>query len=331
MLIAITGATGHVGAALCRALLAGGHTLKVLYRAKLTGLDGLKVTAIQGDIWNTDSLDQLMEGAEIVFHLAAKISIEGDPNGIVWRTNVEGVEQVVQACQRAKVRRLIHVSSIHAHEQSPQDQVLDESRPYVSDMAYAYDCSKAAGERVVLQAVEDGLDAVILNPTAILGPFDFGTSYTGEMLRDLFRGKLPAIVKGGFDWVDVRDVAQAAIAAMEKGRTGEKYLLGGAWKSIAQIAEITQAVSGQRAPRLVTPIWLAKIGVPFAWAYAWLTGTRPLYTLESLNILQHSCRHISHEKATRELWFNPRPLEETIRDYYDWVKEKKIGMKHRNA
>jgi dihydroflavonol-4-reductase len=283
-------------------------------------LAGLDVEKAQGDVLQPETLREAFEGADVVFHLAARISIEGDPDGQVRAINVEGTRNVVEACLGAGVQRLIHFSSFHAFEQAPFDQELTEDRPPVSESAFPYDRSKVEGEREVLAGIEQGLPAVILNPTAIMGPYDYGPSLMGEALLDLYGGKLPAMVPGGSDWVDVRDVAAAAIASVERGRSGERYLLSGRWTTVAELASLAAQMTGRRAPRLTTPLWLARAGVPVMHLFGRVSGKRPLYTHESLDRLVRSSRSVSHAKASRELGFEPRPLETTLEDTYHWFR-----------
>lgn len=315
----VTGATGHVGANLCRTLVERGHTVVALCHNPSDALDGVDVERAPGDVLRPETLRDAAQGADVAFHLAARISIDGDPDGKVRAVNVDGTRNVVAACLEARVRRFIHFSSFHAFRQAPFDQELTEDRPPVDSSAFPYDRSKAAGEREVLAAVERGLQAMILNPTAIIGPHDYRPSLMGEVLLDLYHGRLPSLVPGGSDWVDVRDVCDAAIAGVEQGRPGERYLLGGGWASVADLAAMAESITGRKGPRFTTPLWLARAGVPFARLHSRLTGKRPLYTHESLDRLVRSSRRVSHAKAARELGFAPRPLRTTLEDSYAWL------------
>jgi dihydroflavonol-4-reductase len=183
-----------------------------------------------------------------------------------------------------------------------------------------YDRSKAAGEGEVHKGIEQGLDAVIVIPTGIIGPYDDEPSYFGEALLTIARGKLPALIAGGFDWVDVRDVVEGATRAEERAVSGARYLLSGHWISVPEIAAIVAQVIGVPSPRLVCPMWLAPAGIPFTTGFARLTGKRPLYTRASLKALSGN-RNISHERATRDLDYNPRPFQETIVDTLRWFEE----------
>ena len=320
MKIAITGASGHVGANLVRELLPEGHQIKVLFYNDDRAFTGLDVIRIKGDLLNPDSVNELIRDNEIVMHLAAQISISGDRDGKVFRINTEGTRNVCEACLLAGVKRLVHFSSIHAFNAKPFDGILDESRQMVDEKAFRYDFSKATGQHIVMEYVHRGLDTVILNPTAVIGPFDFKPSLLGQVMIKLYNRQLPALVRGGYDFVDVRDVAHAAIQAINKGRSGEKYILSGTWKNIDEIARMTERITGKKAPAFTVPNWLAMAGLPFLNAFASVNRSQPLYTRESLDVLINAHRNISNEKAKKELDFNPRPLERTLKDIFYWFR-----------
>ncbi len=321
MKIAVTGANGHVGVNLCKALLEQGHQVKALIHNNNQGLKFIPVTIIKGDLLDKSSLIPLLKDADVVFHLAAKISINGDPDGIVARTNFDGTKNMLSAAMECKVKRFIHFSSIHAFQQQPQHEVLDETRPIVVDEGFAYDRSKAAGERAVMEAVRNGLDALVLSPTAIIGPADPEPSLTGNAIIDIYNQKIPSLVPGGYDWVDVRDVVSAAIAAIDKGRTGEKYLLSGHWHSLLDFSGLIQLHTGRKTVNTVLPMWIARIGLPFITLYSKISGVKPLYTSESLTIISEGNRFINNDKARRELNHHPRPLTDTLKDMLTWLKD----------
>ena len=170
------------------------------------------------------------------------------------------------------------------------------------------------------RGIEKGLDAVIVSPTAVFGPHDYQPSYFGEALVAIAERKLPALVTGGFDWVDARDVATGAIAAAEKAPAGTSYLLSGHWVSMCEIAAMIEEITGVSTGRPVCPLWLAHIGAPFIGAISRLNGRRPLYTSVSLRALK-SNRNISHERATRDLGYSPRPFNETLTDTLQWFQK----------
>ncbi len=321
MKIAVTGANGHVGVNLCKELIAAGHEVRALMHKHFDGLKDIQVQIVKGDLLQRETLLPLVDGVDIVFNLAARISITGDPDGMVKRINTEGPANMVDIALACKVKRFIHFSSIHAFQQHPLNQPLDETRPLVTDKGFAYDMSKATGERTVMAAVSKGLDAFVLSPTAIIGPADPEPSLIGTAVLDLYNNKIPSLVPGGYDWIDVRDIVSAAISAIEKGRTGEKYLLAGHWCSLKEFSGLIQQYSGRKTVKTVLPLWSARLGLPFINLYSCLTGTKPLYTSESLTIISEGNRMISNEKARRELGFSPRPLGDTIKDTILWFRE----------
>ena len=321
MKIAVSGANGHVGVNLCKALVERGHVVNALIHKNTNGLQGIPVQLVQGDVLDKNTLFPLIQDSDIVFHLAARISITGDPDGMVSRINAEGTRNMIDVAVSCNVRRFIHFSSIHAFRQDPFGELLDESRPLVGNKGFAYDMSKATGERAVMEAVKHGLDAVVLSPTAIIGPADFEPSLVGKAVIDICNGKIPSLVPGGYDWVDVRDIVSAAINAIVHGRTGEKYLLSGHWHSLKEFSHLIGYHTGHKTINTVVPIWLARVGLPFTSLYSKVTRTKPLYTSESLTIISEGNRNISHSKASRELNYNPRPFSDSLMDFVSWLKE----------
>ena len=321
--VAVTGASGHLGANLVRALLADGRRVRVLVRQSTQGIAGLPVEVVRADVLDRPSLDAAFAGVGTVFHLAAKVSAGWEPTKLVTQVNVLGTRNVLQACLGAGVRRLVHFSSIQALAPAAGAKLVEETCPLVASahpQRGAYDVAKAAAEQLVLDASAGGLDAVILNPTAVVGPFDFQPSPMGELLLALARGRLPALVsRARHDFVDVRDVATAALAAERRGRRGERYLLPGARLSVVELAAKWAEVTGRAAPRLVAPMWLARIAAPFAPGWARVRGRRPRFTSDSLRMLRRSLP-VTRAKAERELGYRPRPIEETLRDTWAWMQ-----------
>ncbi|MDP2305594.1 MAG: NAD-dependent epimerase/dehydratase family protein [Pseudomonadota bacterium] len=323
MTVAVTGASGHLGGNLVRALLAGGRRVRALvHREDAGALKGLPIEQAAGDVLDPRSLRAAFDGAEVVYHLAARISIVSGDAEEVFRVNVEGPRNVVAACLDAGVRRLVHFSSIHAVSHLPVDGPVDELRALTDHPdAPPYDRSKAAGQREILAGVARGLDAVIVNPTGVLGPFDFQPSRMGRLLLNIRSGRLPVIVEGGFDWVDVRDVVAGALAAERRGRTGEHYLLAGHWQSIAQVGALVAHVASVPAPRFVCPMWAARAVAPLAELASQMLGQDPLLSSIGLHAMRNH-RYVTREKAERELGYSARPTLETIADTLRWFEER---------
>ena len=326
MKVIITGSTGHIGNNLIRALIKENFQVTALYRnpLKLSALDGLPVQKIQGNVLDQTFLNKAFQNQDYVFHLAGVISVNGDPDGNVMKVNVEGTRNVVEACLKNKVKKLIHFSSNHALKYDENTPEINENLPLADETCIAYDYSKALGEKEVFKGIKRGLNATILSPSSVLGPFDFWNSLQGDMLIKIFKGRMPALVSKGFDWVDVRDVAKSAISAIEKGKPGERYLIGGRYATPLEIAEICSRFSGIKPPRLVVPIWSAMLGLPFVKLQSFLTRKPPLFTYEALKILKHSNPYFSYEKAKCDLGYRARPLTETLKDTYHWFKSQNL-------
>jgi dihydroflavonol-4-reductase len=317
----ITGGAGHVGGTLARALLAHGSKVRAMVRSDVRSLQGLDVEKVGADLRDTSSLIRAFKDVEVVFHTAARISITGSDARQVVETNLEGTRNVIAACIKTGVRRLVHFSSIEALHPEPLESPLDETRAFVDGGFSPYAISKARAETDVRAAIAQGLDAVILNPTAIIGPYDFKPSMMGKALMSFARGTIPMMIDGGFDWVDVRDVAEAAIAAARHAPAGGRYIVGGRWASMEELAGIISEVTGSRVPRLHCPMSLAEAWAPISTLFCAMVGKAPLFTRYTLVALKGN-RLVTHERAAAELSYCPRDLRTTIRDTCAWFQEQ---------
>lgn len=318
--IVVTGAAGHVGANLVRELLARGQHVRALVHHDRRALEGLDIETVSADVEDLDSLLHAFEAAELVYHAAGYISISSDEWPRLEAVNALGTRNVVEACLRCGVERLVHLSSVETLLEEPFGELVDESHPLVEPQGCSpYARSKVAGEKEVRQGLARGLDAVVLYPSAIIGPYDYRLGFPNTGLLAICRGELWALVDGGFDWVDVRDVVRGALGAAERAPTGGRYILSGHWASLCDLAELAEEINGFQMPRLVFPMWLARAGVPFTVALNRLAGRRPLYTSAALRPLWGNHR-LSHARATHELGYDPRPLKETIVETLQWFE-----------
>jgi dihydroflavonol-4-reductase len=320
MRIAVTGATGHVGNNLCRLLIARGYQVKVLIHNDDKGLSGLPLEMVKGNVLNESDLITLCHECEVVIHLAASVTIHKH-DSYSERLNIESCKNLLYAARMTGIRKIIHFSSIHAFQQKPLDCELNESRNLALGSTFSYDNSKARSQKMLLEASSGEMEVVALNPTAIVGPNDFKPSLVGNAIIRFYKGQNPGLIPGGYDWVDVRDVCQATVSAIEKGAGGECYLLPGNWHSLKELAEEITKQGGHQPPRLLLPVWLALAGAPFLNLHARFTHKTPLYTSVSVQTLKNSHKNISGEKARSVLGFNPRPFAETIADTLLWFKE----------
>jgi dihydroflavonol-4-reductase len=314
MQVVVTGASGHVGAALVRALLDRGDAVRALVRSDVRALEGLDVDLRRIDVRDAARVHEALAGAELVFHAAAKLSLESGPDPVTEAINVEGTRHVVEACRAHGVRRLVHFSSAHAARRGG-GALLEEGE------GTAYEQSKAAAEREVLRALDAGLDAVIVRPTGVVGPHDHKPSYMGRVLLMIARGLLPATVAGGQSWVDVRDVASSAIAAAERGTRGAQYVLAGHWLPMHDLARAASRAAGVRGPIAAMPAGVAKAFAPLAERAMRAIGREPLFTAASIDALEKAPRPLD-ERAARELGHAPRALEDTLRDTYAFFRER---------
>jgi len=318
--ILVTGATGHIGNVLVRKLLERGEQVRalILPGEDTTSLKGVEVEKVEGDVLDFSSLWNAFSGVKGVFHLAGVISIMPGEIPIVRKVNVEGTINVLKAAMQAGVERLVYTSSIHALARIPHGEVVDEQTPFDPDNPYGvYDQSKAQATLEVKKAAEAGLNAVIACPTGVIGPFDFRGSMMGSVIRSAAERKLTPYVDGAYDFVDVRDVADGLIAASEKGRAGEAYILSGHRISVRYLLETVREITGRGFPRFKVPFFMAEFAAHFTPTYYRLTKASPRFTPYSLEVLQSNSQ-ISHAKASRELDYRPRPLYESIRDAVEW-------------
>jgi dihydroflavonol-4-reductase len=322
-MIVVTGATGHIGNVLIRGLLAKGNTVKVIIppTEDTKPLDGLKVDIVRGNVCEIDSLKPIFNKDDIVFHLAGMISIVPGKKKLLHQVNVLGTRNVVEACMSKGVKRLVYTSSIHAVREPPHGTIIDETSPYdpVSVLG-DYAKSKALGTLEVMKGMKQGLDAVIVCPTGVIGPFDYRVSDMGQLIINYMKKDLKAYLGGSYDYADVRDVANGLILALEKGRSGESYILSGQQITLRDYLLTIEDITGIKAPSYRIPTWLARTVGTLAIPYYWITKRRPIFTVYSADVLASNSL-VSSDKARHELGYTTRSINESISDAIDWFKE----------
>jgi dihydroflavonol-4-reductase len=321
-MILVTGATGHIGNVLVRELLAQGEKIRVMLLPdeNSKALDDLDVDRVQGNVLDIESLRRAMDGVKIVYHLAGIISIMPRMNDFLYRVNVLGTQNVIKACFEKKVGRLVYTSSIHAITRIAKGQVINEDVPFdVEGAVGEYDRTKALASIKILNAVKEGLNATIVCPTGVIGPYDFHLSEMGKLILDCVRKRQLVFIDGAYDFVDVRDVAKGLVLACEKGERGEKYILSGERVTVKDIISLVNDISGVKIPGIKLPLWVAKAAATFTPTYYRLTGQKPRITPYSLETLQSNSQ-FSHEKARIELGYDPRSLRISITDTIDWFR-----------
>ncbi len=318
----VTGATGFVGSAVARALLARGHRVRVLARpnSNRRNLAGLAVEIAEGAMENFRSLARAVAGCRYVYHVAADYRIWVPDPAPMFRVNVNGTRDLLTAALEAGAERVIYTSSVATLGLVPGGSADEETPSSIDDMIGPYKRSKFMAEELVRELVrERRLPAVIVNPSTPVGPGDIKPTPTGRLIVEAARGQMPAFVDTGLNIVHVDDVAEGHLAAAEKGRIGERYILGGENMALAEIlAEVAQAV-GRRPPWLRVPhrvLFPVAFGAELA---ARVTGRDPFVTLDGVRMSQKKMYFIS-EKACRELGYAPRPAREAIADAVSWFK-----------
>jgi dihydroflavonol-4-reductase len=319
MVVAVTGASGHIGINLLPELITKGYQVRVLVHKNTKAFDGLNVMRVHGDLLNKESLIECIDGAKIVIHLAGIITLEKRSEEVL-RVNIDGTTNLLEASLELGVKKFIFFSSIHALNVFPLTGIMDETRELNTRSTFDYDRSKVRGEEMVLEASQNGLHSTILNPTAVLGPKDYKPSQLGRAIKQYYRGKIPALLDGGYNFVDVRDVAEATIQAIEKGKNGQRYIISGNWKSIRELGETVHKYGGKKPPKIIVPFWLARIGAGILNYFSTGKDEERLFAPASLDTLENSHRNISNEKARQEFGFRPRDFVKTIHDTVEWFK-----------
>ncbi len=326
----VTGATGHLGNTIIQKLVSGGERVRalVLPGDKLIGHLPYGTELCFGDVSDIHTLRPFFASAEeelIVIHCAAVVSIASGHQQSIYNINVQGTKNVVDLCVENRVRKLVYVSSVHALPVLPKGMTMTEIGEFSSKKVKGfYAKTKAEATSYVLKAAAGGLNVSIVHPSGIIGPYDNGCSPMTELFLNLDAQKLPAIVSGGYDFVDVRDVADGILSCCENGRSGECYILSGNYIPVPVIARAIGEALGVKIP-VTLPLWLAKAAAPFFELCSKLNKKTSLFTSYSLYTLSSNSL-FSNRKAKTELGFKPRPFRETVADTVNWLRAcRRIG------
>lgn len=322
----VTGATGFVGAAVARRLLAAGHEVRALARAgsNRANLDGLDIEVVTGDLTETESLARAAMGCDALFHVAADYRLWAPDFDAMMRTNVDGSRNMVRAAADAGCGRIVYTSSVATLGLNADGEPADEDTPVSFDhMIGPYKQSKFRAEEAVMRLVrEDGAPVVIVNPSAPVGPRDIRPTPTGRIIVDAASGRMPAFVDTGLNIVHVDDVADGHLAAFERGAIGERYILGGENMTLGAILAEIARLSGRRPPRICLP-HAALLPIAHA-AEAWirLRGRgEPFITIDGLRMARKKM-YFRSDKAASRLGYAPRAAAEAFRDALAWFREK---------
>jgi dihydroflavonol-4-reductase len=316
----VTGATGHVGTILVSVLQRRGEHVRALVRPNSNIVAHSNVEIYEGDIRNRESLIPFFDRGDYDYvslvHCAALITIASKHNPEVWNINVHGTNNVMSLARDTGVDRIVYVSSVHAIPERPANEIITEVSSFSPNLVHGqYAKSKAAAAQIVMDYAKAGLNVSIVHPSGIIGPGD--TRSRNHMIRTIQAisdGKISVGLQGGYDFVDSRDVADGIIGCEEKGRPGECYILNGNYIGVLELVNSIRKIRGKKTTRIEAPHALAKLIAPVAEYFSrTFSKDAPLLTPYSVYTL-HTNGRFSHEKATREFDYHPRPMEESIRD-----------------
>ena len=326
----VTGANGFLGNNVVRKLLEKNVEVRCLVLPEDNGkaLEGLNCKIYRGDVTKKETLEDIFNvdyGTQLyVIHCAAIVYIKTKYNPKVMEVNYNGTKNIVEKVLE-KNAKLVYVSSVHAITEKPNREKITEIKDFDENKVVGlYAKSKARTAKMVLEEVkEKGLNACIVHPSGIIGPGDFSDTHLTQLILDIANGSLRAFVKGGYDFVDVRDVVDGIISSCKNGKKGECYILSNRYVDVKELVDLISKTVGVKKIKTLLPIWLAKITAPFSEMYYKIRKEPPLYTKYSLYTLT-SNSNFSNEKAKKELGYSNRSMEETIRDTVKWLKEKNM-------
>ena len=314
----VTGASGFVGWHVARVLRERGYPVRALVRAG-SRVDALDVEPVTGDLRDADSLARAVAGCGLVFHVAADYRLWAKEPAELYRSNVDGTRNLLEASRQAGVERVVYTSTVGCIG-VPDGGIGNEDLPVsLEEMAGDYKRSKFLAEQVALEFARGGFPVVIVNPTAPVGDHDVKPTPTGKIVVDFLNGDMPAFIDTGLNVVDVRDVAEGHWLACEHGRPGERYILGSENLTLAQILQELAQITGRRAPTTRLPYAVAWCAGACSTAWAGVTGTPPRIPMEAVRMARKKM-WVTHEKARRELGFSPGPARQALARAVEWFQ-----------
>jgi dihydroflavonol-4-reductase len=319
--VLVTGASGFVGSAVARALAARGDTVRVLMRktSVRTNIEGFPCEVFEGDMRDRASMIEAMEDVRYVFHVAADYRLWARDMGEIVRNNLDGARAVMGAAQAVGVERIVYTSSVAALKPAAGRAVDETSRHSEETVIGAYKKSKLVAERLVERAIGEGLPCVIVSPSTPIGPRDVKPTPTGRIIVQAANGGMPAFVDTGLNLVHVDDVAAGHLLALDKGRVGENYILGGEDVRLRDMLAVIAPLVGRKPPRIQLPrgpLYPLALGAELV---ARLTGKEPMLTVDALNMSRHHM-FFSSAKAKDELGFTARPYARALEDAVTWFR-----------
>lgn len=321
----VTGAAGHLGGVITKKLLDQGKEVRALVLPKEKHLPD-RACIYYGDITDRKTIRACFSNLGgrqlVVIQCAGIVSITSKYNKEVYDVNVLGTKNIVDLCVEYGVSKLVYVSSVHAIPEKPRGEVIEEISEFNPDRVIGlYAKTKAEANAYVLEAADLGLNASVVHPSGITGPYDRGRGHLTTLVIDYYKGRLTSGIRGGYDFVDVRDVAMGTISACEKGRGGECYIFSNRYFEVGEILDLLYEITGKRKIRSYLPFWFVRLTAPIAELYYRILKQPPLFTSYSLYTLKSNAL-FSHGKANEELGYKTRDMKETLEDTVAWLKEQ---------
>lgn len=318
----VTGASGFIGWHVARTLIENGQRVRALVRPG-SRVRELEVETAQGDLRDADSLQRAVAGCGLVFHVAADYRLWAKRPEELYESNAGGTRNLLEAARRAGVDRVVYTSTVGCIG-IPAEGLGDETAPVrMEDMSGAYKRSKFLAEQAALEFARDGLPVIIVNPTAPVGDHDSKPTPTGKIVLDFLKGAMPAFIDTGLNLVDVRDTAKGHLLAAEKGRPGERYILGCENLTLEEILGRLARLSGKKAPVVKLPYAVAYAAGLVSTGWARLTGSEPRAPLDAVRMARKKM-WVSHEKARRELGFDPSPVDGALARAIEWFERERL-------
>ena len=323
MRIGVTGASGMVGINVCEEILSNGDELNILIREDVSYLDGLSCNKFYGDLSDIDILEKFCDKCDVIIHSAAMISIGFDAYDQVYEVNFVGTKNLLDASIKKKVKKFIFISTVNAYDKKPLDQNFDEKRELVRK-GNAYDMTKALAQELVTSTEE--IETVSINPTSVLGKNDFKPSRLGKIIKGVYSGKLPFLVDGGLDVIDVGDLSKSIYSSISNGRDGESYLISGKFRSFKEIYEVITKYQDKKSRIFFFPRLMVELSLPLLSLFPigllkraaevngkFFPGLENM-TKEAIENIINFPKHIDNSKAKKDLGLKISPLEKTIKD-----------------
>jgi dihydroflavonol-4-reductase len=328
MLAFVTGATGFVGSHVARSLAAQGADLRLLVRSSsdLRNIQDLRADRVIGDLRDASSLKKAVSGCDVVFHVAADYRLWVRDPDEMYRSNVEGTKAILESALENKVRRVVYTSSVATMGFNSNGQFASEQSPVsLADMIGPYKRSKFMAEEIAIQAGKSGMDVVVVNPTTPVGERDIKPTPTGRIVVDFLKKKFPAYVETGLNLVDVTECAQGHIAALEKGKSGERYILGGENLTLKQILDKLAAITGLPSPKIKVPYVVAlATGVVDQVVTGYVRNREPRATIDAVRMGRKKM-FVSSNKAERDLGWKIVPVDGALRRAVEWFQANRYA------